>query len=259
MRNSLPKMLTPENILLVIGAFLTGGFIKGAIGMGLPVIVLATLVLVMPLRDAMAVFLMPAVAANIVQALSGPHLPVLLRRMWSFLGAASIGIFLGVTILAGTRSEIMVAVIGVLLCLYSTYSLIAPRLPEPGRREGWMSPVFGGAGGVIFGMAGIFIVPGLLYLETLGMKRDQFVQALGLTFVTITASLAVFMTGHSLVTGELAVLSAIGITPVFTGIWAGRRLRHRISEERYRGYFFIALFVTGIYMMARTIMSGQVI
>ncbi len=122
-----------------------------------------------------------------------------------------------------------------------------------------MSPVFGATGGVFFGMVGIFIVPGLLYLETLGMKRDQFVQALGLTFVTISASLAVFMTGHSLVTGELAVLSSIGLIPVFTGFWAGKRVRHHISEERYRRYFFVALFVTGIYMIARTWLAGHVV
>ncbi len=112
-------MLTVEAVSLVVLAFFVGGFVKGAIGMGLPVVVLATLVLVMPLREAMAVFLAPAIAANILQALSGPYLGVLLRRMWSFLGAACIGIFIGVTILAGTTSEIMVAVMGVVLCLYA--------------------------------------------------------------------------------------------------------------------------------------------
>ena len=49
-----------------------------------------------------------------------------------------------------------------------------------------MSPLMGGAGGLMFGMTGIMIVPGILYLQTLGLKRDTFVQALGLTFVTIT-------------------------------------------------------------------------
>jgi len=252
-------MLTPEIIAIVIGAFLLGGLVKGTIGMGLPVIVLAILVQVMPLREAIAVFLVPGVATNIVQAVSGPYLAGLVRRLWSYLGGAVIGIFGGVTILAGTRSEIMVAVLGGLLCLFSIHSLVAPRLPPPGRREVWMSPVFGAVGGLMFGMTGTFIVPGLLYLETLGLKRDRFVQALGLTFVTISATLAVFMTGYSLVTGDLAVLSAIGLAPVFAGFRAGRRIRHRIPEERFRKLFLGALFVTGVYMIVRTTLNGHMV
>ena len=121
-----------------------------------------------------------------------------------------------------------------------------------------MSPAFGGVGGLMFGMAGVFIVPGLLYLETLGMKRDRFVQALGLSFVTISGTLAIAMTGHSLITSDLVILSAIGLAPVFAGFWIGKRIRHRISEDRYRRYFFIALFVTGVYNVVRTMFAGPV-
>jgi uncharacterized membrane protein YfcA len=245
-------MLTAETLALVVGAFALGGFVKGAIGMGLPVIVLALLALIMPLKEAMAVFLIPGIASNIWQASNGPYLPALARRLWPFLLGAVAGIAVGVWILAGTRSEVMVTMLGVLLIVYSAFSLAAPRLPEPGRHERWLSPLAGASGGVIFGMVGVFIVPGLLYLETLRMPRDEFVQGLGLTFVTISATLAVSMAGFSLVTGELAVLSAAGLVPAFGGIWMGRRIRHRISEAFYRKLFFLSLIASGVYMIART-------
>ena len=251
-------MFDPETAALTIAAFLLGGFVKGAIGMGLPVVVLAMLALVMPLREAMAIFLIPGFASNLWQATSGPWIRPLLGRMWTFLLGAVLGILTGVTIMAGTKSEIMALVLGGLLCIYSVYALAAPRLPAPGRHERWMSPVAGASGGIFFGMAGLFIVPGLLYLESLRIPRDQFVQALGITFLTITSTLAVSMTGHSLVTWDLALMSALGLIPVFTGIWAGRSIRHLISETFYRKLFFIALFVTGIYMMVRTLLSGSI-
>ena len=245
-------MLTAETLALVVGAFALGGFVKGAIGMGLPVVVLALLAMVMPLREAMAIFLIPGVASNIWQATSGPYLPSLLRRLWPFLLGAIGGIALGVSILAGTESDAMETVLGVMLILYSILALSAPRLPEPGRHERWLSPLAGASGGVLFGMVGVFIIPGLLYLETLRMPRDRFVQAMGLTFVTITATLAVSMTGFSLVTGELAMLSVAGLVPTFAGIWIGRRVRHRISEAFYRKLFFVSLLASGAYMIART-------
>ena len=246
-------MLTPENVAMVIACFLIGGFIKGAIGMGLPVVVLAGLALLMTLSDAMAIFLIPGVLSNVWQATSGPWAKVLFQRLWPFLGAAFIAIWIGVSIVAATRSEAMVLILAVLLCLYSAWSLFTPRLPPPGRHETWMSPAAGALGGVMFGLTGTFIVPGLLYLETLGLKRDMFVQALGLTFVTISGTLALSMTSVGLVTWGHATLSAIGLIPVWIGLWAGRRVRHRISEDRYRKAFHVALFITGVYMGLRTL------
>lgn len=246
-------MLTPENVAMVIACFALGGFIKGAIGMGLPVVVLAGLAMLMPLRDAMAIFLVPGVVANLWQATSGPWLRVLLARLWSYLAAAFIAIWIGVSIVAATKSDAMVLVLAVALCLYSAWSLAAPRLPPPGRHEVWMSPLAGALGGVMFGLTGTFIVPGLLYVETLGLKRDMFVQALGLTFVTISSTLALSMTTVGLVSWDHAALSAIGLVPVGLGIWSGRRIRQRISEAHYRRAFHVVLFVTGIYMGVRTL------
>ena len=147
-------LLTPETIVQVLATFLLGGFIKGAIGMGLPQVVMTSLVLVMPLRDALAVFLIPGVASNIWQATSGPWFGELVGRLWSYLLTAVVFIWIGVAVLAATKSDIMVLVLGVLLCAYSVWSMTQPRLPGPGKHERWMSPMMGGLGGVMFGMTG---------------------------------------------------------------------------------------------------------
>lgn len=244
-------MLTAQIVLMVVAAFALGGFVKGAIGMGLPVVVITLLAMMMPLKAAMAIFLIPAVAANIWQATSGPYLPGLARRLWPFLLAAVGGIALGVFATADAPTETMAAVLGVLLVIYSTFALVGPRLPAPGRHERWLSPIAGASGGVIFGMVGVFIIPGLLYLETLRLPRDELVQGMGLTFVTISSALGLSMAGFDLVTGELALLSALGLVPVFAGIWLGQKIRHRIPEDFYRRLFFIALIVTGLYMVAK--------
>ncbi len=244
-------MLTAQTVTLVLAAFALGGFVKGAIGMGLPVVVLTLLALIMPLKAAMAIFLIPAVAANIWQATNGPFLPVLFRRLWPFLLGAVTGIAMGVFATHDAPTETMVMFLGIMLVIYSTYALAGPRLPAPGRHENWLSPISGALGGVIFGMVGVFIIPGLLYLETLRLPRDQLVQAMGLTFVTISGTLAVSMAGFNLVTGELALLSILGLLPVFGGIWLGQRVRHRIPEAFYRRLFFISLIFSGFYMVAK--------
>lgn len=243
-------------VALVGMTFLFGGLVKGAIGLGLPVIVLAILAPALGLKAALALFLVPGVVTNIWQALWGPHLKALMRRLWAFLLAAVCGIALGVQVLKGADTALLEALLGVLLIAYSLMSLIAVQLPPPGRREGWMAPLAGASGGVLFGMAGIFIVPGILFLQTLGLKRDMFVQALGLTFLTISSTLAISMGGVGLVSAEQAMLSAGAVVPTALGIWAGVRVRHRISEAGFRRLFFIGLIGAGAFMVWRAVAWG---
>ena len=243
----------PWIVALVLGTFLLAGFIKGVIGLGLPVVALAFLGSTLGVREALTIMLIPSLGTNAYQALAGPELWSLIRRLWSFLAAACIGIWFGVAVLAGARSEILILLLGVTLCTYCVVALFRVRMPPPGAREPWMSPVMGGAGGLMFGMTGIMIVPGILYLQTLGFRRDVFVQALGLTFITITLALGTSLMGRALMTQDLAWMSLAALAPTAGGLALGQRYRHHISEERFRRIFFVALFVIGLDMLRRSL------
>jgi uncharacterized membrane protein YfcA len=246
-------MWEPEIVAMVVATFLLAGFIKGAIGMGLPVVALAFLGSTLGVREALTIMLIPGIATNTYQALAGPAFGMLVRRLWSFLGAAYVGIWLGVAVLAGAKSETMVVLLGITLCTYCAVTMLRVQMPPPGKREPWMSPLMGGLGGVMFGMTGIIIVPGILYLQTLGLKRDVFVQALGIVFVTITLGLGTSLTGRGLMTQDLVLMSLTALVPTATGLALGQRYRHHISEARFKRIFFVALFVIGLDMLRRSL------
>lgn len=247
-------MWEPEIVAMVVGTFLLAGFIKGVIGMGLPVVALAFLASTLGVRESLTIMLIPGIATNTYQALAGPAFGMLIGRMWSFLAAACIGIWFGVAVLAGAKSTTLIALLGITLCVYCAVATFKVQMPPPGKREPWMSPAMGGLGGVMFGMTGIIIVPGILYLQTLGFRRDVFVQALGITFVTITLALGASLIGRSLMTEDLALMSLTALIPTAAGLALGQRYRHHISEERFRRIFFVALFVIGLDMLRRALL-----
>lgn len=240
-----------ETLALVLGAFLLGGFAKGVIGMGLPVVVLAMLAAPLGVPTALSLLVLPAVLTNTWQALDGTALREILRRLWPFYLAASIGVLSGGLILAGAAEHLLLGLLGVVLAIYSALSLAAPRLPSPGRHETWMAPAAAFAGGILFGMVGNFIVPGILYLQALGLRRDVFVQALGVTFVVISSSLGVSLSSADILTGDLALLGAASVPMAFSGMAVGRRLRRYVPEELFRKIFLVALLLTGLSMLAR--------
>src|SRR5579862_6722432 len=61
--------------------FLVAGFVKGALGLGLPTIAMAFLTLMMPPAAAATVLILPSFVTNVWQ-LAGPQLGALLRRLW---------------------------------------------------------------------------------------------------------------------------------------------------------------------------------
>ena len=240
-------MWSPEIIALVVVTFLVAGFIKGAVGLGIPIVALAFMAAPLGLKTAMAMIVVPCVIANAWQAMAGPHLKSLVVRLWTYLAAASIGTWIGVGVLAGANADYLLALLGVVLILYSVLSLMRPQVPPPGEREPYLSPVAGGLGGVMFGMTGTFIVPGILYLQALGLGRDALVQAMGLTFGTITLALGISFSSRNLLPWDILVLSAGACVPTVIGWLIGARYRSRISEDLFRKLFFSALVVVGLF------------
>lgn len=253
-------MWTPEILALIAVTFVAAGFVKGTIGLGLPAVTLAVLTLPLGLKTSLAVLVIPLTITNLWQALKGPYLKEIIARFWPFLLTAIVSVWVGIQVLAAVRSDYLVAMLGIVLVLNSLISFTRFRTPAPtSERETIWSIICSGLGGLMFGMTGNFIVPGILFLQALRMHRDMLVQTLGVTFVTISTTLAVSLTSRSLMTGDLTVISTISLIPAFFGMWLGRRYRSSISEEQFSRLFFVSLLVIGCALLLgaiRNLMAG---
>ncbi|MDH3469561.1 MAG: sulfite exporter TauE/SafE family protein, partial [Gammaproteobacteria bacterium] len=61
---------------------------------------------------------------------------------------------------------------------------------------------------------------------------------------------ALALQGNSLLTTQLSIVSAAAVIPAAVGMIAGQRIRSRLSEERFRHVFFIAILILGAYIIA---------
>lgn len=242
-------------ITLISATFFVAGLVKGMLGMGLPTIVLATLAAPLGLKEAIGFMLFPSLLANLYQSMSGGAFLYLLRRFHLFFLAAIIGISLGVAILAGGRDDLLLSLLGLVLCVYTSLNLSGWKLPTPKpERERIYNPIAGGLGGVMFGMTGVFIVPGILYLQVLGLKRDVLIQAMGISFIIITSAIALLMTSHGLLDRDQVLLSAISLVPMFAGITIGTYYRKSIPENLFSRVIMIALFLNGLHLITRSLL-----
>lgn len=245
--------MEPSALATAAAIFLLAGTVKGVIGLGLPTVSLGLLVLVTDLPGAMALMLAPSIVTNVWQGFTGGNLGPLVQRLWPFLLPATLLVGLGGLVIASIDLSLLSALLGLLLVAYAVVGLAGIRLTVSSTKESWTGPLFGSVNGVLTGLTGSFVVPGVMYLQSIGLPRDQLVQAMGILFTLSTAALALSLGSNGLLSLDLGLISIAGVAPALLGMVIGQRIRQVLSEAAFRRVFFWALLVLGGYIVVRVL------
>jgi uncharacterized protein len=243
----------PTALAIIAGAFLLAGMVKGVIGMGLPTVAMGLLGLVMPPVQAAALLIVPSLATNVWQMLAGPAFGAAVKRFATMLIGVCAGIFLGIGLLTGGATSLASALLGGVLALYGALGLIAVRFIVPPRAERWLSPVVGVVTGLLTGATGVFVVPAVPSLGSLGLERETLIQTLGLSFTTSTVALAAGLAATGQFPAAVATTSALALIPAFVGMFLGQAIRTRVHPDVFRRWFFAWLLLIGLYMFGRAV------
>lgn len=236
---------------VVASTFVVAGFVKGMTGMGLPTVAMGVLGALMLPAQAAALLLLPSFVTNVWQLFAGPDVRALARRLWPMMVGIVAGTVAAAPFIAGGGGVWAVAALGTALALYAAAGLSAWRFSVPPRHENWLSPVIGVITGAITGGTGVFVVPAVPYLQGLALKKEDLIQALGLSFTVSTVALAIGLgRQHAFAVDDLG-LSACAVLPALFGMWIGQSVRDRISPASFRRWFFVCLFALGIQLMVR--------
>ncbi|WP_312051009.1 sulfite exporter TauE/SafE family protein [Acinetobacter schindleri] len=237
-------------IAFVIVIFTLAGLIKGTIGLGLPAVSMGLLTIFMSPFQAATLLIIPSMLTNFWQLFAEGHVLQLIRRFWLLLSGIIVGSVWSVFPTLGHSEFHSEALLGGMLALYGLYGLFAKKMPDLSRHESWLSPIMGYLGGALTVATGVVVIPIVPYLQTLHLKRDDLVQALGLAFSTSTLCLAIFL--HQNPVEDIPIdyaISAIALIPALIGMWLGKKIRYRIPEQKFRTVFFIGLIALGSYMI----------
>ncbi|WAB98839.1 sulfite exporter TauE/SafE family protein [Pseudomonas putida] len=239
----------PDLSLLVIMTFLLAGAVKGVIGLGLPTIAMGLLGLAMPPAQAAALLIVPSTITNLWQLAAGGHLPALLRRLGPMLAMIFMGTLLGSAWLGIDSGPWAAHALGAALLVYALYGLIGPGLRLAAGREGWLGPLCGMLTGIVSAATGVFVIPAVPYLQSLGLSRDEMIQALGLAFTVSTLALALGLAGQDALGGQAMGASLLMLAPALLGMLVGQWLRQRISAVLFKRCFFIGLAALGGHLL----------
>jgi uncharacterized membrane protein YfcA len=245
--------MTYSVLLFIAGVFVLAGFVKGVVGLGLPAISMGLLALVMPPADAASVLILPTVATNIWQMAAGPNLKPMAARLWPVMLGVICGTLAGAGWLVDTHGHYGTSLLGAALALYALSGLASIHFTVSRRTEPWLGPIVGLITGLVAAATGVFAMPAVIYLQAIGIEKEDLVQALGLSFTVSSLALAVSLASVSALNLSLGPASIGALAVACAGMWLGQVLRLRLRPETFRLVFLIGLLALGLYLIARSV------
>ncbi|WET39197.1 sulfite exporter TauE/SafE family protein [Citrobacter enshiensis] len=238
-------------ILMITATFVLAGMVKGVTGMGLPTVAMGILgALVSPVAAA-AMLLLPSLISNLFQFGGGGNTRTLLKRLWPMLSMVVVATLLASVWIAGGDTRRTQFALGVALILYALWTLAGKRIRVDPQREKPVSMMVGVVTGLLTGGTGVFVMPAVPWIQSLGFEKEELVQALGISFTFSTLALALGLWWHGALPVQSVTLSAFAIIPALVGQWIGTRVRRVISPLVFKRCFLLCLMGLGLEMILR--------
>jgi len=225
--------------LVVIAALGLGGFVKGATGMGLPLVSVPALAAFLGVPHTLAILTVPLIVTNgwqVWRFFPNRHGTGFLVRL---LPAGAIGIVIGTWALTALPVRALSLVLAALVVSYIALLLARPQLrlsPETGLT---LSPAVGLVSGVLQAATGISAPTSITFIHALGLTPRGFVFAVSAMFLLFStaqlAALAVagIMTWGRFLEGWVALIPVVLMMPV--GAWAASLLSRQTFDRLILG------------------------
>jgi uncharacterized protein len=240
-----------SDIALAVAGLFFAGIVKGATGLGYSSCALPFLTAAVGLKPAIVLVIFPAMAANIALMWSAGHFREIFQRFIPFYLATIPGICAGIVGLRGTDPKYTELALGVLIIIYSIYSVLRPDFALPTRYQRALQLPAGLLNGFFTGLTGSQVFPLLPYMLSLKLDPDRFVQAINIS-VTLSAgmmAIALLVTGMTTLPG--LAMSSLSIVPAMVGIALGTIVRRQLPTTHFRIVVLIVLGILGFALIIR--------
>jgi uncharacterized membrane protein YfcA len=247
--------LTLITIIAIAGGLIAGGLVKGVTGMGMPLVAVPIMTLFVPVPVAVSVMSLPIIASNLWQGWQGGQWRQVIRRVWPLLIVQPFGMVAGVAVLAWAEPRIVIGMLGALTILFVAMVHYQPGTVMSRRQERWVAPAMGLCSGFTGGVSSFFGTPIALYLFLLGLEKDEFVSAIGVTYAYSGTILLITLWAFGILGLEMTGWSLVAMPAAFAGMWLGQRLRRKLNADTFRTIVLVVLFIAGVNMLRRALMG----
>ena len=245
--------IDPIFLALAIAVTVFAGFVKGAVGFALPMIMISGLGSFLTPEVALAALILPTVAANVWQALRD-GVAAAVASVWRF----RVYMVIVMVFIAGSAQLLRVLpswalylILGVPVTMFAVAQLFGWRLHlKPGhrRRAEVMIAAFAGFVG---GLSGVWGPPTVAYLTAIETPKAEQIRVQGVVYGAGAVMLLAAHLNSGVLNGQTAPLSVALLVPAMVGMVIGFKVQDRLDQERFRKATLAVLVIAGLNLIRR--------
>ncbi len=232
---------------------LVAAFVKGAIGFGFPALGTPLLSLVVDVKTAVVVLILPNIVMDGIQfARRGTPLATV-RRFGILLVAGALGTVLGTRALVVLSPQATTQILGAfVLCFVALNATgLAPRVPAQWER--WLSAPAGFVAGIIGGITNSPATPLVLYFQAIALSKHDFVSSVAFTFFFYKLVQFGAVSWYGLLPWSLLWLSLALTAVALAGFAVGLRVQDRLDQRAFNRAVLGFLALLGAWLLIRSL------
>jgi uncharacterized membrane protein YfcA len=237
----------PE-LVLFIGATFAASFVAGFAGFAFGIVAAAVwLHFLSPGQSAALI----VAFGLIVQGMAVWKLrrAVKLGRLAPFLIGGAIGVPIGAELLWWTSPAALRVAIGIILVVFSVYSLWRPKLGSASSAGPVADGGIGILNGVIGGATGLAGIAATVWCGLRGWPPAEQRAVFQPVGVAVFVMAALWFGGTGAIQADTLGLFLIGLPALAAGTWAGLQLFGRLDESGFRRVILVLLLVSGVSLL----------
>ncbi|MGH7386419.1 MAG: TSUP family transporter [Candidatus Rokuibacteriota bacterium] len=238
---------------LMAAVVLLAAFVKGAIGFGFPSLGTPLLSLVVDVKTAVVVLILPNIVMDGIQFARRGTPRATARRFGLLLAAGAVGMVLGTRALALLPPQAATLLLGAfVLCFVALNATgLAPRVPAGWER--WLGAPAGFVAGVVGGVTNAPAPALVLYFHAIGLSKHEFTASVAFTFLFYKLVQLGAVTWYGLLPWSLLwtslALTAVGLA----GFAVGLRAQDRLDQRGFNRAVLAFLALLGAWLLIRSL------
>ncbi|THD85276.1 sulfite exporter TauE/SafE family protein [Aliigemmobacter aestuarii] len=243
--------LEPWAFGLAVGITLFAGFVKGAVGFAMPLLMISAFSAFLSPETALAGLILPTVVTNVSQAFRQGFAAAWgsVRKYWRLIVATVVFIVISAQFVRDIPTPVFLILLGVPVTVFALAQLtgrnLALKLEHQNRAE-WL---LGAIGGLYGGIAGVWGPPVLVYMLSIRADKRETVRVTGVIFLIGAVVLLAAHLQTGVMNAQTVPFSAALILPAMAGLLLGYRLQDRLPQERFRRWTQALLGLTGLNLI----------
>ncbi len=249
--------IEPFYIGIALAVTLLGGFVKGAVGFAMPMVMISAMGSFMPPELALAALIVPTVVANVWQGLRGG-----LVEAWRSVKAFRLYIVIVLICIALSAQLVrvlppaaMLLILGLPITIFALAQLFGWRLrirPEHRRRA---EVVIASFAGLVGGISGVWGPPTVAYLTAIDTPKRDHMRVQGVVYASGAVVLFLAHLRSGVLNAQTLPLSLSLVAPALVGMAIGLWAHDRMDQERFRKATLAVLVIAGLNLVRRGLMA----